>query len=233
MKTPRQSVPPNSSTFSLEEAAICCEAHLPPGSRSKIVKELRPMPPLAVTTTRADGPTASPKGPAPLPCCSPSRAMTRPPGRIDAVACLWAWQIPAGAVKDCAASTEWSVNRESKKRQTAGTNPSYIDPMGNLCLLLFLNRTSTRGRAELTRRARPFPKPPIPHRSYDLSELLHCCTKREYYLARQVLNNKLKISLSRDVVLSPAGARETPITGCVASLAADGFSREVFAQQLG
>src|ERR1019366_6028880 len=127
----------NSSTFSLEEAAICCEVHLPLGSRSKIVKELRPMSPLAVTTTRADGPTASPKGPAPVPCCSPTGAMTRPPGKIDAVACLWAWRIPAGAVKDCAASTEWSVNRESKERQTAGTHPSYIDPLGKLCLLLF------------------------------------------------------------------------------------------------
>src|ERR1019366_7079810 len=201
MNTPRQSVPPNSSAFSLEEAAICCEVHLPVRSRSKIVKEFRPMPPLAVTTTRADGPTARPKGPAPVGCCSPSGAMMRPPGKIDAVACLWAWRIPAGAVKDCAASTEWSVNRESKERQTAGTHPSYIDPLGNLFLLLFLNRTSTRGRACCSLPARAFPKLPIPHRSHDLRELLRCCTKREYYLARQVLNNKVETALSRDVVL--------------------------------
>src|ERR1035441_8442751 len=71
--------------------------------------------------------------------------------------------------------------------------------------------------------ARAFPKRPIPCRSCDLTEVLHQCTKREYYLARQVLNKKTEITLSKDVVLRSRRAQD----------AGNGMRRKESGRQIG
>src|SRR5664279_3878891 len=83
MNRPRQSAP--KASWPSAECATNggCTLHRPARSRSSTVKEFDPGPPFDVTTIRDEGPTNSPKGPAPVANCSPRGEIMRPPGRIE------------------------------------------------------------------------------------------------------------------------------------------------------
>ena len=77
---------------------------------------------------RAQEPTPAPakptqmKGLAPVKYCSPSGAITRPPGRMDEPGRRSAGLKPAGSKYDCAAIRTPNTSSINRKRRAAGTS---------------------------------------------------------------------------------------------------------------
>src|SRR5579872_918559 len=104
-------------------ATIWRFSNLPLRSRSRTLMEYTQGPLFAVAKDFPDGFRAIPNAPGPVAYSSPSGAMMRPPGRMEAPPFRIGGRTPAGAIYDWAARLVPRISSSSDKRQTANTLP--------------------------------------------------------------------------------------------------------------